>query len=595
MMIDGMTLSLGQHRILGCPYHGLVVGNRLTLPNGQQINNQWNTFQVRGAYRLAVPGVAAITRTPEQAAKDALQGYLWRTDAVVWLRSNGRGQSLYGRLQVDTPGIYATGPGQCWSIAMPYMPYANESFTALNAPATMAAFGRIGADADERSVSVGLSGYGAGRFPPENFLTLDCAPSGNQMLVGDSLNYDAVHDMYVQGGGRMALLQCSGTGTEGNPLRLTLEFVADQSSGAASIANDFVLFDGVWEWQPEITIEWIPPKQPQPDSCEWMLRRTTGYNLVYLPKNPDIPQPYNWIRFITGTRTASLEGHVLGGWLDASGAPVLVTCDIAYHFEADHHMSCQRSSQVDKEEVFRYLEFGGQCGLDGSWGDQQYNVAGVFASNGSYGASTVERITYTLKVGGVAVDEYVIEHLFEEQAQLYGSSTPPMSGSAAITQTYTLKLNDQVIDQFVSPSPAGPDTPAFGRNLLVKAVLDRNNRFGQEPVEQWLPVAAASEHRLLEVIGGDGTQYGPSVAVQLAPHWWSNNMVCLATRQRPWQLSLGGGTRTYGPTAHPGGVVAGSITVTAPSNSQPPPPRFGARSPLTGTVVIGQTQRIQYV
>lgn len=593
--MDEHALGFGQHQILGCPYHGLVVGNRLTLPNGQQINNQWNTFQVRGAYRLAVPGVAAITRTPEQAAEDAVRGYIWRNDAVVWLYGNSRGVRLYGRQEVDSPCIYAPAPGQCWAINMPFMPFANAEFTALNAPATMAAFGRIGVAPDERSVTVALAGYGPGRFPPERFLTVDCSGSGSRALVTDSLFYDAPHDMYVQGPSRLALLRSAGTGTPENPLSLTLEFVADQSSVTGTFNDGFVLFDGVFEWQPDTESEWIAPRDDEATDCDWLLQRTTQYNLAYLPPNPDIPVPLNWVRYITGLRQASLSDAVIGGWLE-DGEPVLVTCDIDYSFEAEHRMNCQRSATTDREIVTRYLLSGGACGPEDITRPGPYDVAGVFDSVGGYGATTVERITYTLKAAGVELDEFTIEYVFDEEATLYGSSTPPANGSASIVRTYTLKLNGAVVDEFASPSPAATDTPAFGRNLLVQSLFDPFNQFGVVPVREWLPTAAGSEFRLPEITGTDGTIYRPSVAVQVAPHWWSNNMVCLATRVRPWNPpSVGGGSRTYGPTAHPGGIEPGSITVTAPSTLTPPPPRFGARSPLTGAITLGNTQRIQYV
>jgi hypothetical protein len=593
--MDEHALSFGRHSLLGCPYHGLVVGNRLTLPNGQHIDNQWNTARIRGAYRLAVPGVPAITRTPEQAAADAATGFVWRTDLVLWLFANDPRQRMYGRRPIFTLGVYAAGMGNCWGVDMPFSAQANEAFTALTAPATVSAVGRIGADPDQRSVTVQLSGYGPGVFPPSTFYTYDCSASGSRMLLGDTLLYDPAHDMYTASPGRLALLHFSGTGTPESPLGLELEFVADRNSAADSISDGFVLFDGVYEWQPAISEEWIPPKVPQPDTCQWLLVRTTAYDLAYLPKNPDIPVPSNWIRYITGVREASLTDYVIGGWLDELGEPVLVTCDIEYRFEAQHRMNCARSATTDREQVFRYIEGPDGCALDSSWSDDQYNVDGEFDSVGSYGANTIETLVYTLKVGGVELDSFTLEYVFDESAVLYGSSVPPANGSASLVHTYTLKLNGAVVDQFASPSPAASDTPAFARNLLVQPRIDSGNRFGVDQVEQWLPGAAVSEHKLPEVTGSDGTAYGPSVAVQVAPHWWSNTMVCLATRQRPWQLSLGGGTRIYGDTAHPGGVVAGSITVTAPSNSSPPPPRFGARDSLSGAVIVGHAQRIQYV
>ena len=77
--MDEFSINFGRHRIMGCPWHGLVRGSRLTLPNGQHKDGQWFATTVRGSYRVAVPGVAPIARTAEEAAYDAEQGHQWRS------------------------------------------------------------------------------------------------------------------------------------------------------------------------------------------------------------------------------------------------------------------------------------------------------------------------------------------------------------------------------------------------------------------------------------------------------------------------------------------------------------------------------------
>lgn len=86
-----MTPEWAIHRAFGCPYHGLVRGGKLQLPNGQEFSypqpDNGNSFPI------AVPGLPNIVRAPEEAAADAAQGLQWKKTAIAAgaLDLHGRG------------------------------------------------------------------------------------------------------------------------------------------------------------------------------------------------------------------------------------------------------------------------------------------------------------------------------------------------------------------------------------------------------------------------------------------------------------------------------------------------------------------------
>src|SRR3990167_4501623 len=180
-MSDEHSLSFGKSEIYGCPWHGLVRLNRLTLPNGQRIDGRFSANSARGTVRLAVPGVPAISRSPEQLAADTAAGYQWRNDAAVLLVSSSSSiLQLYGAGRtIVAHGIYAAGPGNCWSVRLPSSMAVNAGRTQLVQPATVSALGRLKLggvpDEDVRSVPVSLTGY-EDFNPYSSLLMLDARP-----------------------------------------------------------------------------------------------------------------------------------------------------------------------------------------------------------------------------------------------------------------------------------------------------------------------------------------------------------------------------------------------------------------------------------
>src|SRR5512139_4035362 len=66
---------------IGCPYHGRVVANQLTLPNSQTI-----TYPSPADGRTQLirhPLAATPTRTPTELAAETVAGYQWKNYAVL--------------------------------------------------------------------------------------------------------------------------------------------------------------------------------------------------------------------------------------------------------------------------------------------------------------------------------------------------------------------------------------------------------------------------------------------------------------------------------------------------------------------------------
>ena len=306
--MDEFSINFGRHRIMGCPWHGLVRGSRLTLPNGQHKDGQWFATTVRGSYRVAVPGVAPIARTAEEAAYDAEQGHQWRTDAVINLWSNDAALMLYGRKNIQASTLYAEAVGNCWAVALPSNMAVNAGKTQLQQPAV---FGRFGALSfapveDERPVTVTLAGYDPADpqdRPNPSGRTWDSLPDGSQTILGGA-GYGATHDLYVPTAA-FDLLRVSGKGTPESPFAAVLEKLSSAASGSVTQTDTFQTWSGVTDWVPQITEEWIAPLDSESGGCEWLKVTVSGSTLELDPDGiPSAVTPA--LTYTSGVREAKL-------------------------------------------------------------------------------------------------------------------------------------------------------------------------------------------------------------------------------------------------------------------------------------------------
>jgi len=100
----------------GCPWHGLVKGARVQLPNGSSrpysqpgstIHNMSGNTSL-----LACPGVPVVERTEEEAAADADAGMQWWNVAVL------AGNRLHGREMPAGGWVYIDPAGDRWLVAL---------------------------------------------------------------------------------------------------------------------------------------------------------------------------------------------------------------------------------------------------------------------------------------------------------------------------------------------------------------------------------------------------------------------------------------------------------------------------------------------
>jgi hypothetical protein len=147
---------------LGTPYHGLVSGGQLTLPNGAVIAYPQpemfgSNFDIAGTSHLVrAPGVPPVVRTPEQAARDTANGHEWRdTATLTGMRGQLYGQPLNGWIYIDPVGTR-------WLVECPSFLGKAASVTSgsFSETVSLTRFGEFPGVAESHSYPTTLAGIG---------------------------------------------------------------------------------------------------------------------------------------------------------------------------------------------------------------------------------------------------------------------------------------------------------------------------------------------------------------------------------------------------------------------------------------------------
>jgi len=587
--MDEHALCLGQHRIVGCPFHGLVRSARLTLPNGAHKDSIWFANGVRGSYRLAVPGVPPVARSPAEAASDLAAGYQWRTDAVVNMRNNSAQLSVYGRGGVTAQALYAAAPGNCWTISLPFNMDANPDKTWLVNVAELKRYGQLAfAHTGEfLPLAVSLTGYDSVAplsYPVRRPLLWDSLPDGSKVIIGEAV-FSPSSDNYVPSSfAGFDLLSISGTGLPGAPITASLSPLSPVLPGETMYSDALGTLAARWTIDFDAVDEFRPVAG---EPCEWLYRTIENPHAVLLPPGtPSAEEPS--ISIATGTRTAAITGYVLGWWFALDGTPTPITLDMSYSITAAYDFSISAAGSPPPEFAYRYELSGGVCALAAGAGDVV--EVGAYTWSAAVEQSCGELVELVLRVGGVEVDRYKVRAEFlytlvysdTIPAELGPSQRPlPPSSGATFTHKRELFVNDVLIDD---DTQTGDSAVGLGDALPVR-MLDPSNLSANAEVKDWLPSLTQSWFKL---------DVNPAVTCSGGPHWWSNHLVCLKRMQRPWPGS-NGISAVYGATASPEGLTAGEIEVPAPSPTSNAETRYGARNPFTGDVLLGQTQPVTFI
>lgn len=577
--MDDLSMTLARQRVMGCPFHGLVRGSQLTLSNGQTIDGRWYANQVRGSYRVAVPGVVPVVRTAPEAATDALAGYQWRADAVINFKANNPTLDVYGCKSLAASALYAQSLGNCWSVALPFGMAANAGKTQLTAPATVTRFGNLSFDPppDARSVPVTLVGYNPTEpadAPNEQGLTWDSSPDGSQTILGGAV-LDQRHEQF-QPAGNFDLLRMTGAGTEASPFAAVLEKLSNSETGTVTYTDNFDTWTAYPHWIVSTTDSWIPPLEAQSSDCQWLKKTTTG-STFSIAFDEHVTPAITRSPVTTGVREAKLTGHVLGWWF-VDGVAQPVTLDIEYRLTAGYAIQGVSVGSPPRAWAIQHTDAGYGCG------PVNHSVVieeGLYNFTGSSTKTATERLTFRLKVGGTLIDTSVLA--YDDTTHMVLSGSGVYQDLTSATRTRRLVADGVEIDvENEAWSLATFEPGQLG--IYPERVIDVGNRFASgDPVTYWLPL----------LTGGSLPADIATVKWSCRPHWWSNHLVCLLRKKGPYVGAAGVGM-VYGPTAHPSGV-APQVSSPASSPSENGPPLYGARDSLTGTVLLGQTEKITYV
>lgn len=145
----------------GCPWHGKVQGGHIALSNGDVLQypqpaglivtpSAIATDRYGSTHRVRVPGIAPISRSPEEEAADADSGREWRNEAIL----AGANLQLHGRPLGGW--IYIDPDGARWLVTCAAL---NEntlySFaTGFSATLTLSRFGELGGQAETHSYAI---------------------------------------------------------------------------------------------------------------------------------------------------------------------------------------------------------------------------------------------------------------------------------------------------------------------------------------------------------------------------------------------------------------------------------------------------------
>mgnify|MGYP000138177501 CR=1 FL=1 len=579
--MDEFTLMFGRQRIQGCPWHGRIQGGVLTLAN--TTTRTGFVTGHRGSLRLQVPGVPAVSRTPEELAADTAAGRVWRTDVAISLQDGSSDLYLYGANRITAQSIYAVGPGNCWAARFPFSVVVNVDRTALTEPATFRLISQLGYLPPDtyQSVTVTLSGYVAAPAvnPAFTSITWDCLPNGSRAVLADfttisRFGYQMPSTLYG-----FAELQCSGAGTPDSPFAAVLQLLSEGNGCDEQTAEDnLTTWTGVWGWEVDTTTESIDvPGRDCPT-----IRQTDNKSTFYLDPDgiPSVNTPGTSIT--TGTRTASVTGFALGFWYSPTGELQPVTLDATYALESTHSAAGEGIGAPPRVyETEQELSLGACTPTD-----PELTVAGSYNWDWLETHTTTENLLLILRVDGEEIDRHELRYEYtrtSEYSEVSGFAVNDGPSATGGTQTISAVL---LLDgeEFDSTLTTGAGGAALGALITPTKRLDTTGRFESGTPNNWLPQLSNSDMRL-----GDGYTHVWRCYV----HWWSNHLVCLReeTKSLP-NLRL---NDRYGFTAYPGGVTATRITSSAPSAFANAPPLYGSRHPLTGFVELGKTQPFSFV
>lgn len=319
--------------VWGWPWHGRVdLNSRLHLPNGQTLsyNAPSGGLGFMFTYRVKVPGVAPVLRSPEEAEADAAAGREWRDEAIMG------GFNLYGK---ELGGwIYSAPDGTKWVISI------DHSQTGATVPVQAQRFGVLGGKAESRSLQLTwptddlINGQPFSQ-PPYSVMPIrwrapvDISPDGSRaifmMYAYDSsapVPFDQVALFQSLKPIGFQLVTVAGGG-DGLQIAATTLRTFEQTMGAAFLENSLT----VEQMINNSRVDHTEPRRadinrPYPDPPGTEYWSGVGVNGAY-----DF-DPGGRYEYANGSLSRGVTGRILALWFDPSGEIIECTVRTAEHY-----------------------------------------------------------------------------------------------------------------------------------------------------------------------------------------------------------------------------------------------------------------------
>jgi hypothetical protein len=528
----------------GCPWHGLIKSGQIALPNGQNKSfpqparmrqNQWDENGFTCPVR--VPGVAAVSRTPEELTDDQARGWEWRNDAVL----AGAYLQLHG-----TPlggWIYCAPSGDRWLVSPVNIANPVNTESALTLELRISRFGVVGGTPDERTRFASLANLGQAEPDPANpspagspaWLSIsDVKPDGSAALL---MIYKPVYAFDSNGSHPLNKIPLGW-------LELTMSEVDGEVTGALSVVRTRAQAYGAATWDNGTPGYQWNRVRPTPDVTSVTGDGYTDYTTT--------PRPLAETGSGTGVtawvydkqQSRQLTGRIVAMWYAETGYDV-VTLDMqqTYQETAAPPTETTSGSKVERHYTNGTIEV----------------LSDTMVQRLSWNGTASMQSSLALRLNGTEIDST------STSGDLSQSKTAGWFGGGYPSQSQTKSETVEGITTASSSTGTGDGQPNFGPLSSFSALC--------VPYDK--PWDAA-----YYLYGWD--LFSSNNWVQLEICRQSNTLIGFE-RNKPLA-----GTRSWGPISSRAGKVAGTVSPAGLA-------RYGSENPNTGAITRNQTTPVCHV
>lgn len=331
----------------GCPFHGLIEGGELTLPNGEVVEMRQPggmIFEQGNTSLIALPNAPGAVRTPEQQVDDVAKGMQWLDKAIL------AGDQIHGTGIGEGCWIYQDPAGANWHVSTQLQGLSGDT---PGCQVTLKRFGVFGGEPESYTYTIDVTGINAA----VSYFFLPSGAASARLFSVHPSGQAAVFAVYLSFSGRLrtgAFLEVmlSGPGaacTVGfNALYAASDVLGSQNS-TGSIPNTSLYRISSTEVVSNTTVENFPDC-----SGTYRLEQTLGFEPA---EGDNVFRAYPSGSF---SETTLYEGMILAVLYKPDGEKMLMTLTVesAAQFSSGGIVTAESEPYVYSYQV---ISSGGAC------------------------------------------------------------------------------------------------------------------------------------------------------------------------------------------------------------------------------------------